>query len=330
MFSPDFLSGNKTVFFCILLFFVFSVKAQMNLVPNGSFEEYYSCPTGNNLNDGQFERCKYWWSPTGASPDFFHACNNSVNGIVGVPENFWGYQETYNGKGYVGFVSVMYSSKLENEYFRTKLNKSLKPCSKYHFQMYVNMANYSTHGVGKIGALFTQEDVFHQITGRIDEEAQVTYSGIPIVDSVNWTKIEGSFIAKGGERYLTIGLFDKVLDTSFVQIATAFYFHAYYYVDNVSLYEVDDNLQEPCNFHLEIPNVFTPNNDGTNDVIDLTIYLDFIDNIRIVNRWGNTVKVLTKDNPIWDGSNCVDGIYYYLIEDEKLKIKQNGFIHLIR
>ena len=67
-----------------------------------------------------------------------------------------------------------------------------------------------------------------------------------------------------------------------------------------------------------------------NDIIDLSLYLDFIDNARIINRWGNTVAILTKDNPIWDGSNCTDGIYYYLIEDEKIKTKQNGFIHLMR
>jgi gliding motility-associated-like protein len=321
----------KPVFYCFFLALcVFSLKAQQNLVLNGSFEEYYSCPTGNNLNDGQFERCKYWWSPTSASPDFFHECNNSVNGLVGVPVNFWGYQEAYDGDGYVGFIPVMYDNQILCEYFRIKLNEYLKPCSRYRFQMYVNMANYSTHGIGKIGALFTQNDVFYQITGRINEKAQVTYSGLPIVDSVNWTKIEGSFIAKGGEQYLTIGLFEEVLDTSFVQIATAFYLHTYYYVDSVSLTEINEEVKKPCEFHLEIPNVFTPNNDDINDIIDLSQYVGFIDRIRIINRWGNTVKVLTKDNPIWDGSNCIDGVYYYIVEDDKFKTKQTGYIHLVR
>jgi hypothetical protein len=58
--------------------------------------------------------------------------------------------------------------------------------------------------------------------------------------------------------------------------------------------------------------------------------MDFIEKIRIINRWGNTVTVLTKNNPIWDGSSCGDGIYYYMIEDEKIKTKQTGFIHLVR
>ncbi|MDD2982363.1 MAG: gliding motility-associated C-terminal domain-containing protein [Crocinitomicaceae bacterium] len=331
MFSLDFLSRSKTVFFNIFLFFVFSLTAQQNLVPNGSFEEYYSCPTGNNLNDGQFERCKRWWSPTECSPDYFNVCNNNINGVVGVPNNFWGYQNPFEGNGYVGFIPVMVDGvELGSEYFRTELFFPLKPCVNYHFSMYISLANYSTHGLNKIGAYFSKDNSFQLGCKQLIESSQVKYTGIPIIDSVNWTKIEGTFTAEGGERFLTIGFFDEDIDTVFVQFSLGSYFHPYYYVDNVSLYEVGENLQQPCDFHLEIPNVFTPNNDGTNDVIDLSKYLDFIDNVRIINRWGNTVEILTKDNPIWDGNNCTDGIYYYLIEDEKIKTKQNGFIHLIR
>lgn len=328
----------KPVFYCFFLALcVFSLNAQQNLVPNGSFEEYDTCPVSNNLNDGQFERCKGWWSPTLGTPDYFNQCNNNINGVVGVPNNFWGYQEPFEGNGYVGFGAISWtkdSIKVTGlEYIQTKLNQSLAPCKNYYFRMYISCANGSPYGVGRVGAYVSKLSLHNVNLNVLEAIPQIIHQGPPLIDTLFWSKIEGTFTAEGGEKFLTIGYFFNILtnDTAFIQqYSNINEVGAYYYVDNVSLYEVNDNSQQPCSFHLEIPNVFTPNNDGVNDVLDLSEYVDFIENIRIINRWGNTVKVFTKNDPIWDGGNCVDGIYYYLIEDEKFKTKQTGFIHLIR
>lgn len=132
LFSLDFLSGIKRVFFIFLIFFqVFGLRAQENLVPNGSFEEYWDCPISNNLNNGQFEKAKGWWSPTNATPDYFNRCNN---GIVGIPTNFWGYQEAFQGDGYVGFGPVAWTNDGQYvgfEYLRTELNSTLLLCVEY-------------------------------------------------------------------------------------------------------------------------------------------------------------------------------------------------------
>ena len=74
----------------------------------------------------------------------------------------------------------------------------------------------------------------------------------------------------------------------------------------------------------EIPNVFTPNGDGFNDLLIPLGYangnpkanVDRID-LTIFNRWGKIM--FTTDNPLieWDGKNqnnnqdCVDGVYFY-------------------
>jgi len=68
---------------------------------------------------------------------------------------------------------------------------------------------------------------------------------------------------------------------------------------------------------LTIPNVFTPNNDGTNDVYTVTAKGITDYNIVIVNRWGNTVYESNDINVSWDGTDngspCSDGVYFYLI-----------------
>ncbi|RLD63790.1 MAG: hypothetical protein DRI84_09250 [Bacteroidetes bacterium] len=77
----------------------------------------------------------------------------------------------------------------------------------------------------------------------------------------------------------------------------------------------------------EIPNVFTPNSDGFNDLLIPMGYdngnpkanVDRIE-MTIFNRWGKTM--FYTENPLieWDGKNqnnnqyCVDGVYYYVCE----------------
>lgn len=72
---------------------------------------------------------------------------------------------------------------------------------------------------------------------------------------------------------------------------------------------------------LEIPNVFTPNGDGSNDVFFLkTSNLTEITAL-IFDRWGNKVYDLTSGtgNIAWDGKNMEGkdspaGTYFYIIK----------------
>ena len=75
---------------------------------------------------------------------------------------------------------------------------------------------------------------------------------------------------------------------------------------------------KPC-CELFFPNVFSPNNDGHNDVFKpVTIGHHEIANFRIVNRWGQTVFETKDEKHGWDGTfNGRDqdvGTYYYYIK----------------
>jgi gliding motility-associated-like protein len=64
-----------------------------------------------------------------------------------------------------------------------------------------------------------------------------------------------------------------------------------------------------------IPNVFTPNGDGSNDTF--TIDTDFAESleIQLFNRWGNVVKEITGLNESWNGmvdnKEASDGVYFF-------------------
>ncbi len=88
---------------------------------------------------------------------------------------------------------------------------------------------------------------------------------------------------------------------------------------------------------LEAPNVFTPNNDGTNDLLVFK-NLEYYPNsaLKIYDRWG--VLVYENGNYLNDwngkklgtGSDCVDGTYYYILSGDLIKETMTGFVTLIR
>ena len=83
----------------------------------------------------------------------------------------------------------------------------------------------------------------------------------------------------------------------------------------------------------KIPNVFTPNNDGTNDfwaVADLPAdnCTEQFSYVEVLNRWGRQVFKSTDRNFRWTGSADVPGVYYYLIRYTKQQWK--GTVTLFR
>ncbi|MEO0075772.1 MAG: gliding motility-associated C-terminal domain-containing protein, partial [candidate division WOR-3 bacterium] len=96
---------------------------------------------------------------------------------------------------------------------------------------------------------------------------------------------------------------------------------------------------------VQIPNVFTPNNDGINDLF--TVKAEGAKSIKctFINRWGNIIyeyKTDIQTSPatitLWDGHTSAgekvsDGVYYYIIEltDMNDDIKKiNGFMQVFR
>jgi gliding motility-associated-like protein len=83
---------------------------------------------------------------------------------------------------------------------------------------------------------------------------------------------------------------------------------------NTCVNSKDFAVMEECPYSLYVPNAFSPNNDGVNDV--LVIKGNRIDSFRmmIINRWGQIVFEADRMEQYWDATNCADGVYTILIE----------------
>ncbi len=97
-----------------------------------------------------------------------------------------------------------------------------------------------------------------------------------------------------------------------------------------------------CNLY-HLPNVFTPNGDGFNDLF-IPFPYDFVETVNMViyNRWGGKVFSTHDPDIKWDGKNqftklaCADGVYYFVCEVFERRLEGvvprtiTGFVHLLR
>ena len=104
--------------------------------------------------------------------------------------------------------------------------------------------------------------------------------------------------------------------------------------DTISVFIDCDNITE-----IVVPNVFTPNGDGENQLFKINNAADLKDiQVDIYDRWGLKVYSWNKLNDAWDGKTrsgleCPDGTYFYLINASTLRGKtltQKGYLSLFR
>jgi gliding motility-associated-like protein len=81
---------------------------------------------------------------------------------------------------------------------------------------------------------------------------------------------------------------------------------------------------------ITVPNVFTPNNDGTNDFLAFK-NLEYFPGtgLTVYNRWGNKIYTSADYRNDWNGGGHNDGVYYFILEGPKLKETRYGFVQII-
>jgi hypothetical protein len=185
---------------------------QTNLVSNPGFETYSACPTTytgfsiplnneiakatgwNYLNPGVF---------VGTS-DYFHTC--ATGSLVHVPSNtFTGHQVPHGGNGYAGLgFNGFY------EYVTTNLSAPLIKDSVYVLSFYTVSAEGNFYKSNGLGAYLSVGPVVHSnLNSPIPSTPQVKMNSI-LYDENDWVFVCDTFVASGGENWLTIGGFETI------------------------------------------------------------------------------------------------------------------------
>ena len=402
-------------------------------MPNWSFEEYYSCPTLGTetcpISQVLIPALKDWFCAMDfeSTPDFNNVCSTNI--LNKIPTSLYGSQYPHTGNAYVNMFQHPLSNPFNIEYIETKLKDSLKSNVTYCVSFFVSRTEYSGYSCSNFGALFTNNIVFQSgisLPIYLNFTPQIKNTlGLFITDSTKWTKISGTFVANGGEKFITLGSFSSASlnDTLYDYVnnidPSAKGKAPSYFYDDVSVEAVtnaqagiDKNIncgdtivigadsaigaiykwfpktglnfdtvafplatptittkymlqKKQCSvitydtvlvtvanncptiIHADefiIPNVFTPNGDGINDVWQVNLgFGNTFKSCMVYNRWG--LEVASNPSPSgrlggasWDGRTtsgeaCNDGVYFYTLTYKLVNgdtQTKKGFITLMR
>jgi outer membrane protein OmpA-like peptidoglycan-associated protein len=226
---------------------LFSVAQDaQNMVENPSFEAI----EGKIKRGGAINVAVGWMSPTKAAADLY---SGKVKEGYGTPKNTYGIEEPQEGKNYAGLRAFSYNDKEPRNYISTKLKLPLRKGSSYCVKFYVSLAEGSKYASNNIGVNFSKKQYNIDENKSIMTSTHVEHKDNPVFNAVfGWDEVCGTYVAKGGEKFLTIGNFYSNGETQNQRLKKAKDFtgtsvmSAYYYIDNVSVVMVDDESECDC------------------------------------------------------------------------------------
>ncbi|WP_139063761.1 OmpA family protein [Flagellimonas eckloniae] len=218
-----------------------SSAVSQNLVHNGGFEDFVECPVKmSNLN----KDAEYWSAPTLGTTDYFNECSRTK---LGIPMNFKGKQEAYEGNAYAGLY--LFAPKDYREYIQVELTETLKKGHRYRLSLSLSLSEKSDGAVMDIGAIFAEyplsihtkrqlsNSVLASESTKTTHAKQFSATGF-YDDKTDWMQVNLDIVAKGFEKILILGNFKSNGGTQYLDFgktATSTEGYSYYYLDDISL-----------------------------------------------------------------------------------------------
>ena len=222
----------------LLLIGIFADALGQNLVPNPSFEDFPRCPGSYSRTKSEF-RMNAWYAANEGTPDAYNAC---ASGEGGVPYNWAGVSEAYDGKGYAG-IYLWLGLREFREYVQCSLSAPLISDTTYIVSFRFRLSSYSRYVCDRIGLHLSDSALSsrHDRAWNIRPTLSVIADSVLTIRTGLWETGEMEYRAKGGEQFVTIGNFDGDENTGTYKIM-----HrpdqedmvkdaAYYYIDDVSV-----------------------------------------------------------------------------------------------
>jgi hypothetical protein len=265
--------------FKLLLFLLYILisgfaGAQTNLVRNPSFEfdtiappidqlnwhryNYWMSDRASDAADPSKVLTQHWFQPTKGTSDYFNSYQSSHIGFA--------TKNARTGKGRMGiiagvchysFASWLIYQQGYSEYIETRLSQPLVGGKTYCVRYYVALDRKSNFATSRLGALFTRDSLLlpEYSTQIWQQQPQVVNdSNRYITADMGWVMICDTFIAAGGEEFLTIGNFDFYRPKHIHKVNKKLHGgirwspidkSAYYYIDDVSVTEISEDAV-PC------------------------------------------------------------------------------------
>lgn len=315
----------KTVLLIRLLIGMATYATAQNLVPNPGFEDVEYCPSGNGYKAAQ------WFNPNFGSPDLYRdtgasaPCFENCGGfnIINVYNNPYGYQLPRSGRVYFGIAIMGGIGSDTREYIYVQLSDTLIAGKKYCVSFYTSLSNGSGYASDAVGVSLTQSP-YYDCSGPVlfftSSEVR-NPPGNVLTDTMNWILVSDTFIANGGEKFLTIGNFHA--DSTVIYQPTGQVQNmCYHYIDDVSVMFCDTFAPVYPSFSL-FPN---PSNGEFNisgnfpSQTQLTIYN------MLGQKIGESIILPEGNNILSINLQLAQGVYYYELRSPSEQLTEGKFI----
>src|SRR6202008_4481868 len=218
--EPIIKSPGKAILLGVLLSGISTGFAQ-NLVVNSGMDA--KCIKSGY---GEIHNVNGWSNANGGTVDLFDKSKpEKCHSPNAIPKNYMGYQPVApSGQNYAGiiafyddgsnkpdadsvnFLGLKEGYKKYSEYLQGELIEPLVAGKIYQVSFRVNLADKSARAVSCLGALLTTNKVEEKSNAFLKQKPQFISHRV-ISDSLNWVTLYGSFVAEGGEKFITIGCF---------------------------------------------------------------------------------------------------------------------------
>ncbi|HLO72246.1 MAG TPA: T9SS type A sorting domain-containing protein [Flavipsychrobacter sp.] len=218
---------RNLLFLVFILQLIFVDAYAQNMVTNGNFETYTSCPS----NFSQTTNAPPWRAYHAGSSDYFHTCGNPT---VAVPVNTFGWQNPASGNAYAGGYAFPSVSNVNGytEYIAAPITP-LTVGAIYEVSMSLSLSNNSGTACNGMGAWFYDNGPSTTLTGvmsTLSVTPQILYPGV-ISDTQNWVRVTAIFLADSAYDNIVIGRFNPSGGLTTTSVGMGSY--AYYYIDSV-------------------------------------------------------------------------------------------------
>ena len=255
------------------MFFVFTIKAQVNLVPNPSFEDTVDI---RSIYISQLDNALSWYSAHAATPDYWNYHYGTASSSPNSNDTL-----ARTGVSFAAIVTSAYTTMTNyREYLQVKLNQPLVAGKSYAVGYYYSLITPKSYSaVNGLGFRFSYDTLAypswllsppttpyenHLGTNSLSymdtNLALVTAISIG-GDTTAWYSLQTTYIAVGGEEHLSIGLLYGSDSTNLINIHTAVnpiqQPMSYYIIDDVYVLDIEQ-LQDTDLVYIDTFNVGTP------------------------------------------------------------------------
>ncbi|MFT5820529.1 MAG: OOP family OmpA-OmpF porin [Crocinitomix sp.] len=229
---------KRLIFTKLIILLTFSshfVFAQSgNLIPNASFERYRVLP--NDVAQGS--KCISSWKIPNmmGSGEYYHS--NCDTKKAGTEKNHFGSQTPHTGNAYMGLCVA----KKFREYLQIELSHSLIKGKQYRIAIFISCADkIGLSTINEFNVLFSQNPFVIPTNEDLLEPPKVKFIG-EFKNKKEWVELSTVFTADGTEQFMTFGSFSYIEDGVRHGKIDGFAKYAHYYVDDVSVTLINDEI----------------------------------------------------------------------------------------